>query len=64
MELTAAQAREMLEEAGADEVDQEAAEEFAQVLENYMGYISEEAVARADGDERPVTEEDIISAEE
>lgn len=64
MEITAAQMRTLLKEAGADSVSDEAAAELAQTLENYIGYISEEAVAQARDDERAVvTRDDIMAAE-
>ncbi|MDY6776843.1 MAG: histone [Candidatus Nanohaloarchaea archaeon] len=65
MELTPAQMRKILEEEGAEEVGDEAAEELAEVLEKYIGYISEEAVAQAREEGRSaVTRADIIAAEE
>lgn len=65
MELTPAQMRKILEEEGAEEVGDEAAEELAEVLEKYIGYISEEAVAQAREEDRSaVTRADIIAAEE
>lgn len=64
MELAPEQMREALVEAGATDVDEAAAEEFAELLENYIGYISEEAVALADEEDRSaVTGEDILQAE-
>lgn len=64
MELTAAQARALLERAGAEDVSDEAATELAQTLETYAGYISEEAIAQAvDNDRGVVRREDVIEAE-
>lgn len=64
MELTPAQAKELLKDAGADDVSDEAAAEFARTLETYAGYISEEAIAQAiDNDRSIVRKEDVIEAE-
>lgn len=57
--------RAFLEDAGAGGVDDDAAEELARILENYIGYISEEAIALAQEDDRgTVTRDDIIHAEQ
>lgn len=65
MELTVAQMQAVLQAAGAESVDEAAAEELAAVLENYMGYIAEEAVAQARDNERGhVAREDVVAAEE
>lgn len=64
MELTPKQAKELLRDAGADDVSDRAAKELASTLETYAGYISEEAIALAVSDERSVvTKDDIIEAE-
>ncbi len=64
MELTPEYARQLLAAAGAEDVSDEAAEELAQTLETYAGYISEEATALARDDERTVvTKEDVMEAE-
>ncbi len=64
MELTPEYARQLLESAGAEDVSDEAAEELAQTLETYAGYISEEAIALAiDEDRNVVRKQDIIEAE-
>lgn len=64
MELAPEQMRAFLVDAGAEEVDPEAAEELAELLENYIGYLSEEAVALAREEERNVvTRDDILRAE-
>jgi histone H3/H4 len=56
MELTPAQAKELLKDA--------AAKKFAETLETFAGYISEEAIALAANEERSVvTREDVIEAE-
>lgn len=65
MELTIAQMKQVLQDAGAADVSGTAAEELAETLENYIGYISEEAVAQARQQDRTaVRREDIIAAEE
>lgn len=65
MEVTIGQARRLLQAAGADEVDDDAAKELASTLETYAGYISEEAAAIARGDDRGVVRrEDIVEAEQ
>lgn len=64
MELTPEYARRLLREAGATDVSDDAAEELAQTLETYAGYISEEATALAiDDDRNVVKKEDVIEAE-
>ncbi len=64
MELTVGQMAAVLRAAGAEDVDEAAAEELGQVLENYVGYIAEEAVAQArEQDRQAVTREDVIAAE-
>lgn len=64
MELTPAQAKELLKDAGATDVSDAAAKKLAETLETYAGYISEEAIALAADEERSVvTREDIIEAE-
>lgn len=64
MELTPAQAKELLRDAGADDVSDSAAKKLAETLETYAGYISEEAIAlAADAERSVVTREDIIEAE-
>lgn len=64
MELTPGQARQLLQDAGADDVSDKAAKELAKTLETYAGYISEEAVALAIDDERDVVrKEDVVEAE-
>lgn len=64
MELTPTQVKELLKDAGADGIADDAAKELAQTLETYAGYISEEATALARDEERSVvTKQDIIKAE-
>lgn len=64
MEFTIKQARELLKDAGAEDVSDEAAKELAQTLETYAGYISEEAIAQAQDKERSVVrKDDIVEAE-
>ncbi len=65
MELEPGQMEKILEEAGSSEVDERAATELAELLENYIGYITEEAAAQAREDGRKeITEEDVLRAEE
>lgn len=64
MELTPAQARELLLKAGAADVSDAAAAELAQTLELYAGYVSEEAVAQArDDDRKVIRKDDVVKAE-
>lgn len=65
MELTPVQMKDLLRSAGAEDVEEDAAEEMARVLENYIGYITEEAVALADADGRKTVDKaDVVRAEE
>ncbi len=64
MELAPEQMRTLLRDAGAPDVEDAAAEELAELLENYIGYLAEEAVALAQEDGRAaVTGDDILQAE-
>ncbi|MDY6769798.1 MAG: histone-like protein [Candidatus Nanohaloarchaea archaeon] len=63
MEISAEQVEALLAEHGASGTG-EAVEELAQVLENYIGYITEEAGGQAREDGRDViTKQDILAAE-
>lgn len=63
MELSVEQAAALIEAAGAEPSD-EAAEQLAELLENYIGYITEEAMGQAREDGRDViTKADILEAE-
>ncbi|MDY6761514.1 MAG: histone-like protein [Candidatus Nanohaloarchaea archaeon] len=63
MELSPDQIQALLKEEGAS-ASTAAAEELAEVLENYIGYITEEAIglAREDGRDA-ITKQDIVEAE-
>ncbi|MCJ7478656.1 MAG: NFYB/HAP3 family transcription factor subunit [Candidatus Nanohaloarchaeota archaeon QJJ-7] len=64
MEITTGEMKELLKEKGASDVEEEAAEELAEVLENYIGYITEEAIGQAREKEKDVIgKEDILEAE-
>lgn len=64
MELTPAQMKALLQEAGAEAVADDAAEELARTLETYIGYVTEEAVVLARNDDRKtVAREDVVEAE-
>lgn len=63
MELSPEQMEALLEEQGASDAGG-ASEELAEVLENYIGYITEEALGQAREDGRDViTRNDIVEAE-
>lgn len=64
MEITPAQMKEFLKGSGANQIEGEVTEEFAEVLENYIGYITEEAVGLSEESGKvTVTQEDIAEAE-
>lgn len=60
MELSPKTARKLLVEAGAEEVDDRAADELANLLDLFAGHISEEAVALVEDDGRTVVQEQDI----
>lgn len=63
MEITAQHIEALAEKKGVS-ISGEAAEEIAEVLENYIGYITEEAGGQARESGRDViTREDIVEAE-
>jgi len=63
MEITAEQMEALAEET-VTSISREAAEELAEVLENYIGYITEEAGGQARESGRDViTRADIVEAE-
>lgn len=65
MELTPGQMKQLLQDAGAENVSDAAAENLARTLETYIGYVTEEAVVLAQNDDRKtVNREDVITAEQ
>ncbi len=63
MELSIGTTRELLKQYGVERAKQEAVTEFATVLEQYAGFISEEAAYLAEKEGRKtVKERDVISA--
>ncbi|MDY6771133.1 MAG: histone [Candidatus Nanohaloarchaea archaeon] len=63
MELSTKTTRRLLEEAGAEDVEEDAAEELADTIELFAGYISEEAVGIAQESKRKViTKDDVEQA--
>ncbi len=63
MELSTKTMHRILEDAGADDVDEDAAEELADTIELFAGYISEEAVGlAADSERKVITKDDVIKA--
>lgn len=60
MELSPETARKLLHEAGAEDVEDEAAHELAKLLDLFAGHLSEEAVALVEDDSRTVVQQDDI----
>jgi len=60
MELSPETARTILHEAGAEDVEDDAADELAKLLDLFAGHLSEEAVALVEDDGRTVIQQDDI----
>lgn len=63
MELPKSQMKEILKGAGAERVSKDAIKELGKLLEQYAGYVTEEAIAKAQKDGRKtIRKKDIIEA--
>ncbi|MCJ7450513.1 MAG: NFYB/HAP3 family transcription factor subunit [Candidatus Nanohaloarchaeota archaeon QJJ-9] len=60
MEFSKKTLKKLFSEEGAGKVEKEAIEEFDSLLENYAGYITEEAVAIASKNDRKVVKKHDI----